>query len=127
MKTRRMQPTTVIAVATGVLAGCASVPQAELDQRATEVKVYRMDQNVGRSYDVVGRVWGDSWRSALIVPTSPTEDAAIGALRAEAVRLGADGLVNVSCLQQPPSFWSSSAAPAILCYAIAVRFRQSAG
>lgn len=114
-----------LAVAVCALAGCATTPQAELDTRAADVKVYKMDQTVDRSFDVVGRVWGDSWRSALVVPTFPTEDAAIGALRTEAVRLGADGLVNVNCLKQVPSFWSQSAEPPYLCYAVAVRFRQA--
>jgi uncharacterized protein YbjQ (UPF0145 family) len=114
-------------VALGVLAGCASVPQAELDRRAADVKVYRMDQTVGRGYEIVGRVWGDSWKSALVLPTSPTEEAAIDALRTEAVRLGADGLVNVNCLQQVIPLWSRSTESPILCYAVAVRFRQGAG
>ena len=112
-------------LAMGFLSSCATTPQAELDQRAAEVKVFRMDQTVGRPFDIVGRIWGDSWRSALVVPTFPTEDAAIGALRTEAVRLGADGLVNVNCLKQVPSMWSQSKDPPILCYAVAVRFRQA--
>jgi uncharacterized protein YbjQ (UPF0145 family) len=114
-----------LALAVCALAGCATTPQAELDKRAADVRVYRMDQTVGRSFDIVGRVWGDSWRSALVVPTFPAEDAAIGALRSEAVRLGADGLVNVNCLKQVPSMWSQSSEPPILCYAVAVRFRQA--
>lgn len=114
-----------LAIAACALAGCATTPQAELDKRAADVRVYKMDQTVGRSFDVVGRVWGDSWRSALVVPTFPTEEAAIGALRTEAVRLGADALVNVNCLKQVPSMWSQSSEPPILCYAVAVRFRQA--
>jgi uncharacterized protein YbjQ (UPF0145 family) len=127
MKIGRSAHSAFTVAAIGALAGCASVPQAELDRRAADVKVYRMDQTVDRGYEIVGRVWGDSWKSALVLPTSPSEEAAVGAMRTEAVRLGADGLVNVNCLKQVIPLWSQSTEPPILCYAVAVRFRQGAG
>jgi uncharacterized protein YbjQ (UPF0145 family) len=61
------------------------------------------------------------------VPTFASQEQAIAALQAEAARRGADGLLNVNCLDQGRWNWSSKAEPAFLCYGIAVRMRPSQG
>ena len=117
-----------VAVAMLAISGCASVPQADIDKRAAEMKVYTMDQFVTNKYDIVNRLWPDSWRSAFVVPVYPTQSEAMIALRAEAARLGADGLVNVNCLDEARQRWFPNPdPPAILCYGIAVRFRTNQG
>jgi hypothetical protein len=110
-----------------VLCGCASAPPASVERQAADVKVYGPSALSTSQYDVVGRIWVDSWQTAWRLPTYPTEEAAIASLRAEAARLGADGIVNVGCLPQPPSMFSSSGASPVLCYANAIRVRRSAG
>ena len=113
--------------AASLLAGCASAPPANVERQAADVKVYGPSELSTNQYEVVSRLWVDSWRTAWRLPTYPSEEAAIASLRAEAARLGADGLVNVGCLREAPSTWSGSAQPSILCYANAIRIRRSAG
>lgn len=124
MRLRLPHIPTLAAVALLLLAGCASTPSAEMAKRAAEVKVYEMDQTYGSPHEVVRRLWVGSSQAALQLPTYPTKDAAVAALRMEAASLGADGLVNVYCLDQGSStWWAKSSEPAILCHGVAVRLR----
>ena len=128
MKVSRSGTLASAAVAMLLTSGCATVPQPEVDKRATDIKVYSMDQFVPGRYDVVSRIWWDSWRSALVIPTHPTRDDAMMALRVEAARLGADGLVNVNCRDRVPHLWLDNPnPPPILCFGVAVRFRPNQG
>jgi hypothetical protein len=127
MKIGRSHLSAPVAFAIGMLAGCAGIPQGDVERRAADVTVYKVDQRVGQSYDIVRRLWTESWRTAFWAPTFPSEDEAIASMRAEAARMGADGLVNVNCLDQGRSAWSQSPEPALLCYGIAVRLRQKQG
>ena len=127
MKTADLVLSASIVCATCALPGCANVPQAEVDSRAAEIKVYKPPELSGTSYESVGHVWVDSWRTAFWAPTHPTEDEAVRALRAEAARLGANGIVNVVCLDQNVPKKSADAQPAILCYSNALRVPKSGG
>ena len=118
---------TLVAVAVCVLSGCASAPQGDVERRAAELNVYGVGQLSANRYEVVSHVWVDSWRTAFWPPTYPTQEEAIASLRAEAARLGADGLVNVVCRDQGRSSWSTSAEPAILCYGSAIRVKPREG
>jgi hypothetical protein len=117
----------LVSVAMSLLCACASTPQGDVERRPAEVKLYSMGQLADNRYEVVSRLWVDSWRSAFRIPTYPSEDEAIASLQAEAARLGADGLVNVSCLDQGRSTKSQNAEPTVLCYGIAVRVKRSDG
>lgn len=114
----------LLTIALCVLAGCASVPDESVVRRAEEIRIYGGGELPTSRVDVVSHIWADSWKTAYIVPTYPAESDAIAALRVEAARLGADGLVNVVCLDQGRPKWSSRTEPAILCYGNAVRVRQ---
>jgi uncharacterized protein YbjQ (UPF0145 family) len=127
MKIRSSAASTLAAVAAFVLAGCASTPSSDVERRAADVNVYRMSQLADKRYDVVRYIWVDSWQSAFRVPTHPSETDAIAALRTEAARVGADGLVNVVCLDQNRRGGSTNAEPAVLCYGNAIRFRRAEG
>jgi hypothetical protein len=116
-----------VAVAACVLSGCASAPPSGTEVRAADVKIYQSSNLTSSRYDVVRRVWIDSWRSAFWLPTYPTEAEGIASLQTEAGRAGADGLINVICIDQGPSKWSSSQEPRILCYGNAIRLRPSQG
>ena len=111
-------------VGSSLLFGCASVPLGQtVEQRAPELPIYTTGElNPGR-YEVVTRQWGDTWRSAFWSPTFPTREQAVAALNAEAAARGADGLLNVYCLEQGHWHWSQSTEPAILCYGIGIRLR----
>jgi uncharacterized protein YbjQ (UPF0145 family) len=127
MNLRNSRLTTLLAIAACVLSGCASVPESGVARSPAEVKIYETGKLSVSQYQVVRRIWVDSWRSAFRLPTYANEADSIAALQAEAGRLGADGLINVNCIDQGPSPWSSSTAPAILCYGNAIRLRKNEG
>ena len=127
MKIRFPLPSASIVCLALALSGCASVPQGEIDSRAAEIKVYKPPELTGTSYESVGHVWVDSWRTAFYAPTYPSEDEAVRSLRAEAARLGANGLVNIVCLDQNVPKKAADAQPAVLCYANALRVPKSGG
>ena len=122
MKVRTSLATTLIVLAIGALAGCASVPP-DVAKRAPEIKVYETGQLPVYRYEVVRRIWVDSWRTAFGAPTYPTRDDAVAALQTEAAVAGADGLINVICLDQGRARWLSRAEPAVLCYGNAIRLK----
>ena len=108
--------------------GCATAPSAEVEARTKAIQVYEMDPYrffIPQPYDVVGRIWNDSWRSAFWIPTYPTKEAAIAAMQTEAARLNANALISVSCMDQRGSTWFHGSEPAFLCYGVAIQVRQS--
>jgi hypothetical protein len=127
MKCDRSWLCAVVAGALGALCAGAGIAQDDAGQRAREIKQYTFGQLTPGQYEVVGRPWVDAWRSAFWVPTFPTREQAVAALETEAAARGADGLLNVGCLDQGHAKWSSSTEPAILCYGIAIRVRPGQG
>jgi uncharacterized protein YbjQ (UPF0145 family) len=69
----------------------------------------------------------DSWRTALVTPTFPTREDAVAALQTEAAVAGADGLINVICLDQTRARWLARGEPSMLCYANAIRLKAGEG
>ena len=126
MKLRSPRFSAFVAVVACVLSGCASAPQSGVEKDVTEVKIYGSDQLTASQYEVVGRIWVDSWRSAFRLPAYPSEAEAKASLQAEAARRGADGLINVFCSDLGHSKWSWwNSGPAVLCYGNAIRVRRS--
>lgn len=64
----------------------------------TAVRVYDATQLDMAHYTIVKRLWVESRRSAFEIRTYPTAAAGTQALADAAKSLGADGLVNVSCI-----------------------------
>ena len=125
MKIRSPRLCALVAASICVLCAGIGIAQDDVERRASELKIYTFGEINANGYEVVGRPWVDSWRSAYSAPTFPSQEQAIAALRTEAVRRGADGLLNVSCLDQGRWKWSSNTEPAFLCYGIAIRSRPS--
>jgi len=121
MKIRRSDFYTPFAVAICILCGCASNPPADVAGQGSDVKVYTTAELNDNPYEVVGRLWVDSWRTAFRAPVYATQDEAVASLRAEAARRGANGLLNVYCLDQSGSAWFQSAQPKFQCYAVVIR------
>ena len=121
MKLRSACFSAFVAVAVWVLSGCASAPPSGVERRATDVKVYEPTQLVQGQYELVRHLWVDSWRTAFWLPTDSSEAEGIASLQVKAARLGANGLINVSCRDQGHSIWYWSREPAILCYGNAIR------
>ncbi len=126
----RIHGSLVSALAAGAvcaLAGGAGSAQSAVEVRSTDLKIYAPGELSVSRYEVVGRPWTDSWRTAFWLPTFPSAEQAMDALKTEAAGRGADGLVNVFCLDQGPWNWSSAKEPAYLCYGTAIRVRPSQG
>jgi hypothetical protein len=123
MKRRSSRFLALIAVTVCVLSGCASTPKSGVERQADQVKVYELNQLVPGQYEAVRYLWVDSWRTAFWLPSASSEAEGIASLQAEAARLGANGLINVSCTDQGHFMWSWSREPSILCYGHAIRVR----
>src|SRR5262249_54757180 len=89
------------ALAGALCAVGAACAMAQDPAPAAPLRVYDATELTPDRYTVIQRVWTGSWRSALGYPEHADSGAAIGALSAEAGRLGADGLTNLSCLEDP--------------------------
>jgi len=109
------------------LAGCASTPPSSVAEPIATVKIYEPADLSSAEYDVVRQLWVDSWSTALWMPTFPSEADGIASMQAEAARSGADGLINVYCVDRGRPIWSSNAGPAFVCYGNAIRVRPSRG
>ena len=125
MKIRSSRLSSLVAGTAIALCAGLGLAQGDVQQRVSQMKMYAFGDLDPNRYDVVARLWGDSWRSAFWVQTFPTEEQAIAALQTEAATRGADALLNVGCLDQGPSKWSSNTEPAFLCYGVAIRVRPS--
>ena len=126
MRIRSSRFSVLIAVAIYALSASIVIAQSDGQKNAPEVRIYQSGLNPGR-YELVSHLWIDSWRTAFWLPTYPSQAEAIAALQTEAARLGADGLVGVSCIDQGHPKWWPNTDPAILCYGNAVRVRKSDG
>lgn len=111
----------MVVAAAFLLSGCAGAHRNGAQTRAADVRVYEPTHLVQGQYEIVRRLWVDTWRTAVRVPSHSSEAAGITALRTEAARLGANGLINVDCLDQGRSMWSWSREPAFICYGNAIR------
>ena len=124
MKLRSSRFSALAAIAVCVLSGCANAPWSGAERQGADVKVYEPEQLAQDQYALVRHLWVDSWRTAFWLPTYSSEAKGIASLQAGAARLGANGLINVSCRDQGHFMWSRSREPSILCYGHAIRVRQ---
>jgi hypothetical protein len=84
------------ALVLAALAGCASPPP--VDPAAVErVSVHESVTSAPPRYEVVRRLWVESRRSAVAVPTYASEEEGKADLRREAARLGGNGILNFGC------------------------------
>ena len=127
MRIRSSELTVLVAAAACVLGACAGMAQSDVDPRAGDIRIYALGEIDLDRYEVVGRPSADTWRSAFWLPTYPTREQAVAALQTAAARRGADGLLNVNCLDQGRGQWSSSTEPAFICYGTAIRMRPAPG
>ena len=117
----------LIAAALLLVSGGAVAQSADAQAQPTAVQVHELNPFVGRPYDIVGRPWTGSWKSAFRLPTYGKKEDAIAAMQAEAARLNADALVNVICIDQEGSTWFKGKESAYICYGVAIQLRRSQG
>lgn len=85
-----------------------------------EVRIYEPGQLTRDRYEIVTRLWVESWRSAVQIPGHADQPAAIAGLKSEAARLGANALTNVACLVDDGPLWGRGPH---FCYALAIRVK----
>lgn len=103
-----------VLIAGAMLNGCAT---RSAPAPSTEVPVYLNTQLMPSQYTVRERLWTDSWRSNLTYPSFGSADAGLQALSRDAAGHGANGLVNVMCLDARG--WKNGR---LLCYGDAFTF-----
>mgnify|MGYP006268737025 CR=1 FL=1 len=110
-----------------VASGCTTAPSAP-DAGAEPVRIYHAAMLLPGQYTTVKNLWVDSWRSAFWVPDYQTVEEGTSALRDEAARLGANGVINVACYQVRPvlSSWSAEGPRSFICYGKAIRVKDAA-
>jgi hypothetical protein len=108
----------------GLLARCAPVFFMAFTTTAMaapeDVRIFEPGMLTRDRYEIVSRLWVESWRSAFQVPTYGELRDAVAALKAEAARRGANALTNVACVKDDAPFPGSQPH---LCYALAIRVK----
>ena len=86
-----------------------------------DIRIYEPGMLTRDRYEVVTRLWVESWRSAFQVPTHAERSDAVAALKAEAAKRGANALTNLACLVDDAPF--PGVAQPHFCYALAIRVK----
>ena len=83
MKLRCSRFSALVAGSACALCVGAAIAQGGVEPRAAAVRIYASGEIAIGRYDVVGRPWVDSWRTAFWAPTFPRPEQAIAALQIE--------------------------------------------
>jgi hypothetical protein len=88
-----------VAALSTLTAGCSVLMPAPSPgaAKADQIGVYESSPPGSRDYRFVTRLWVEPWRSAIRVPRYGSEEAGIADLRAQAVALGGDAIINFAC------------------------------
>lgn len=95
----------------------SNVPAAPAGPQA--VPVYESVTDTARRFEIVKRLWTESWRSPLAVPGYESREQAVEAFRAHAVSLGGNGVINFGCYRLPGVFGEGTR---LACNGTIVRF-----
>jgi uncharacterized protein YbjQ (UPF0145 family) len=103
---------------TGFFSLLSAPALAQGGAEAAPLKVYAAGEISVDRYTVVKRLWTGDLRSMIYAPTYPTSGEGITALVDAANAAGANGMVNVYCVDEAMGRSESSA---FLCYGLAVK------
>jgi len=98
----------------------AAVVSACATAKSDDVKIYIPAELKQGDYQTVGRIWVDTWRTALWVPTYSKREDGIEALKNKAASKNANGLINVDCYGDSGLFGGSQS---YTCYGKAIKTR----
>ena len=82
------------------------------------VRVFDAGEITFDRYTVIKRLWTGTWRASFRIPSYGDSGAAIFALTSEAGNLGADGVVNLHCLNDNGD-WGGG----YTCYGLAIKLK----
>ena len=85
---------------------------------AATVKIFDATELPLDRYTVVTRIWTQTWRSAFWVPAYNDAADAKAALTSKAADTGADGVINLHCLNDTGG-WGSG----YFCYGLAIKLK----
>jgi hypothetical protein len=97
---RRANAMNTCLIASGMAALAILFSAASAAQTRPAVPVYDSTEVALERYTVVRRLGVQGWRSGYYIPSYADATSAAEALLEEAARLGADGLVNLYCLDR---------------------------
>ena len=117
----RCHATVLLAVLINCAAPCAmaqaNTPVPPTDPQA--VPVYESVTSSTRRFEIVKRLWTESWRSLFAVPGYESREQAVAAFREHAISLGGNGVVNFGCYRLPGAFGGGTR---LACNGTIVRF-----
>ena len=97
---------------------CLSLLAAAAAAEPPPVRVFDAGELALARYTVVKRLWTGSWRASFWIPSPSDAGTAISVLTAEAGSLGADGVVNLHCLNDSGG-WGGG----YVCYGLAIKLK----
>ena len=104
-----------------IIASAALSGAAPLYAATQRVTVYDSTQLALHRYTVVKRIGVEDWQSAFRIRGHETLAAARQTLLREAVRLEADGLINVTCFDRTDGMFKQQG---YFCYGNAIRLKK---
>lgn len=112
---------TALLVALVVLSACTHTATRSQPAAVSAVPVYDSTQIALDRYSVVKRIGIDDWRSAFRIGGHGDLESAQRAVLNEAGRVGADGVINLTCLDQTDRILNPAG---YFCYGNAIRLKK---
>ena len=106
----------IIAAALLVVAGTAVLAQDRAEN--APVRVYDATELPPNRYTVIERIWTSTWRAPFWFPSDEDAAAAAATLTDKAARLGADGVINLHCVNDTNA-WGDG----YYCYGLAIKLK----
>lgn len=105
-----------IAAALLVIAGTGASAQDKAEN--APVRVFDAGELTPDRYTVIERVWTSTWRAPFWFPSHDDAGAAVAALTRKAASLGANGVVNLHCVNDAGG-WGGR----YYCYGLAIKLK----
>ena len=104
-------------ILSGTILAAGAIP-ALAGEPAPPVRIFDAGELTLDRYAVIERLWTGTWRAAFWIPAHRDASSAIDALTSKAADLGADGVVNLYCLNN-----AGGIGRGYTCYGLAIRLR----
>jgi len=108
----------ITAASAAIFCAATSVGGTTLAADTAPIRMFDAGQLTLDRYTVVKRIWVGTWRASFWVPTHAEPAAAIRALTVKAADAGADGVVNLHCLNDTGG-WGGG----YFCYGLAIKLK----
>lgn len=105
-------------ITAALLAGASAGATAQAREENAPIRVFDATELPPSRYTVIERLWTGTWRSAFWVPGHDDAGAAIAELTNKAASLGANGMVNLHCLNDAGG-WGGG----YYCYGLAIKLK----